>query len=363
MKLYKGKTKSILEGSVDAALLAVETYNKPNSKFKIENYILLMIIAWTRLFHAFFNKTIGDIFYYKNKVGTRYLYVDGEKKAWELNECIKHFKKLEKHTLISPSIEANLNFFIMMRNKIAHKYVEKREIESLLFGEFQSLLYNYETFLIDLFGEEYYLNEALSYSLQFSTIRGNEQITANKRALSKEMSDLKFAINKYRAKLSQEILDSQEYSIKVLLIPKISNTKVNDIAIEFYKPDKTTYEDVIHVLTKDKVQKVEAVNIDKFLPGIIVKKVNQSDSSLNFKVHEHTWLCKIFAIRPFQKNQQEYDPFNTKTKYCLYDEAHKNYIYTSKWINLVIKILNKMKKSELREYASNGAVLDITQYE
>ena len=59
MKLRKGKTKSILEGSIDAALLAVEVYNKPRTTFRSQAYIVLMIIAWTRLFHAYFNKTIG----------------------------------------------------------------------------------------------------------------------------------------------------------------------------------------------------------------------------------------------------------------------------------------------------------------
>jgi len=46
----KGKTKNILESSIDSALLAVEIYNKPRTLFKVENYIILMIIAWNRLF-------------------------------------------------------------------------------------------------------------------------------------------------------------------------------------------------------------------------------------------------------------------------------------------------------------------------
>ena len=77
MKLRKGKTKNILESSIDSALLAVEIYNKPRTPFKVENYISLMIIAWTRLFHAYFNNTIGDKFYYKK--GSRYKIVDGER--------------------------------------------------------------------------------------------------------------------------------------------------------------------------------------------------------------------------------------------------------------------------------------------
>ncbi|MFN0278715.1 MAG: DUF3644 domain-containing protein [Pyrinomonadaceae bacterium] len=67
MKLRQGKTKSILAESIDAALLAVEVYNKPRATFRTQCYISLMVIAWTRLFQAYFNKTIGDRYYYKDK--------------------------------------------------------------------------------------------------------------------------------------------------------------------------------------------------------------------------------------------------------------------------------------------------------
>ena len=52
--LRKGKTKNILESSISSAITAVETYNRPMAKFRTENYIMLMIVAWTKLFHAYF---------------------------------------------------------------------------------------------------------------------------------------------------------------------------------------------------------------------------------------------------------------------------------------------------------------------
>ena len=76
MKLRRGKTKNTLEGSIDAALLAVEVYNKPRTTFRSQAYIVLMIIAWTRLFHAYFNKTIGNRYYYKELNG-RYQLING----------------------------------------------------------------------------------------------------------------------------------------------------------------------------------------------------------------------------------------------------------------------------------------------
>ncbi len=186
--LRKGRTKSTLESSIDAALLAVEIYNKPRTAFRSEGYITLMIIAWTRLFHAYFNTTIGDRYYYKKK--GRYEIVDGERKAWELGTCIKKYGKL------AAPVEKNLQFVISLRNKIEHRHIDKREVDAIIFGECQALLYNYENLLIGKFGSSYALNEALVYSLQFSHLRTPKQEKANKSALSKDLADIVGYIDK-----------------------------------------------------------------------------------------------------------------------------------------------------------------------
>ena len=63
--LRQGKAKTILESSINSALTAVETYNRPKTNFRIENYIILMVIAWTKLFHAYFQATLGERYFYK----------------------------------------------------------------------------------------------------------------------------------------------------------------------------------------------------------------------------------------------------------------------------------------------------------
>ena len=73
--LRQGKAKTILDNSINSAITAVETYNRPRTKFRIENYIILMVIAWTKLFHAYFQTTIGERYFYKEKNG-RYKNID-----------------------------------------------------------------------------------------------------------------------------------------------------------------------------------------------------------------------------------------------------------------------------------------------
>ena len=209
VKLRKGKTKSILDASIDSALLAVEIYNKPRTTFRSEGFITMMIMAWTRIFHANFNATIGDKYFYKGKNG-HYETIDGERKAWELATCVKKYGELES------GVESNLIFFIKLRNKIEHRHIEKREVDTLIFGECQSLLFNYESLLIKLFGSTYSINEALVYSLQFSQIRTDQQEKSNRSALSKELAEIISFVGKYRNKLDYDTFNSQEYSIKLI---------------------------------------------------------------------------------------------------------------------------------------------------
>ena len=316
-------------------------------------------MAWTRLFHAHFYTTIGDKYFYKLPNG-RYDTVDGEKKGWQLNTCIKKYGKLDD------SVEENLKFFIKLRNKIEHRYIDKREVDSLIFGECQALLYNYENTLISLFGEGYSVNEALVYSLQFSQLRTDGQKKSNKTALSKDLKDIMGFVEKYRNNLSDDVFNSMEYSIKLIQIPKISNTNRADAAIEFVKwdsldkADKKSYEK-LSVIIKDKRIRVEGVNVHRFKPGEVVKEVN-SKSTTSLTQNLHTVLYKLFGIRPPNGSDE---PFETNTTYCLYDETHGDYVYQQSWIDLLVKFLQttKLTPAKLREKEHNGESLDIKKYD
>lgn len=342
--LRKGRTKQILDSSIDSALLAVEIYNKPRTPFRIENYISLMIISWTRLFHAYFNHTIGDIFYYKKKNSTRYERVDGERKSWELKTCINKYNSLDK------SVKANLEFFIKLRNKIEHRHISKEDIGLEIFGECQSLLYNYENILIKFFGEDCAINESLAFSLQFSRMRTIEQNLANKKILSKDIMEINKFIKKYRSGLKTHIFNSQEYSIKLIQIPRISNDSKKSIpAIEFVNwsnlsnEDKKKFEKMT-TLIKDKIIKTEVINPGKLKAGNIVEKISQDTSVKDFNHHDHKCLYFLFSIRPTAN--ENVDAFKTNIKYCHYDEVHTDYVYQEDWANLIIKIIKEGKLSK-----------------
>lgn len=359
MRLRKGRTKITLQAAIDAALLAVEVYNKPRTAFRSEAYIAMMIIAWTRLFHAYFNTTIGDRYYYRNKKNNRYEKIDGERKAWELSTCISEYGDL------SEPVKKNLEFFIKLRNKIEHRHIDKREVDVLIFGECQALLYNFEDMLVKLFGEQYALNESLVYSLQLSRLRTSEQKAASKEALSKDAKDIVSYVAQYKAALSDHVFQSQEYSIKLLQIPKVSNTDRSDLAVEFIRWDELSEEDKetvdkLTAIIKDKKFKVEVINAGKLKRDDVYNRVKEALPGTAFSRHTHTCLFHVLSIRPPTDAE---DPFDTNTDYCHYDEVHGDYLYREKWPELIIQLLQsgRVTVNQLHTAHRNGEKWDIDE--
>ena len=329
-KLRKGTAKYLLQNSIESVLTAVEIYNKPKTQFKVQSFIALMIIGWTKALHSYFHSE-GIKYYYKKKNG-KFEKIDGEYKSWEITKCVKEYGKFDE------SVKANILFFIALRNKVEHRDLTETDIDMITFGECQSFLYNYETFIMEEFGEEYSINESLAFALQFSTYNSLEQKKSQKRQLSKELLDIKQFIEKYKTTLSDEVFASQKYSIKFLIIPKISNTKRNDLSIDFVKEDSLTVDDYdkITAVIKDKKVIQEAVNTQRYKPKQVIEKLRKKlrmDNEVKFNAsYHHPKLCQYYRVKPPSKSD---NPFETKSEYCLYDDTHDDYVYTSEWIEFL----------------------------
>src|SRR4030042_1339965 len=151
--------KALIEKARETALLAVETYNRPTASFRSGAYVVLMIIAWTSLFHAMFlRKGIKPC--YRRPGSRRYDRIDGEPRRWELKECLQQHYKAN-----NPAARRNLEFFIGLRNTIEHHSLA--QIDPEVFGECQSMLLNFESLLVSEFGDRYAIRGGLTFALAF----------------------------------------------------------------------------------------------------------------------------------------------------------------------------------------------------
>ena len=230
-----------VEKARDSALLAVETYNRPGTRFRSGGYIVLMCVAWTALFHAVFFKRGAKPFYRKKSNRRHFEVVDGDKKAWELSQCLAAFWGLQ-----NPPVRTNLEFFARLRNKIEHRSMPGIDID--IFGECQALLFNFEDLLIGEFGEKYALNESLSLALQFSCSRNGNQQTAIRKLHKGLAKDVVSYITAFRSSLSTEQLQDMQFSYKVFLFPKPANREAGaDLAVEFVRYDPNDPEEMARI--------------------------------------------------------------------------------------------------------------------
>src|SRR5258708_12822073 len=101
--------------SREAALCAVRVFNDPHVSFKSETFIVLMIIAWTYLLHAYYRGRKIDYRYFKS--GPKRRIFEKTKyqafKYWELERCLN-----DAYCPIDWDTANNLRFLITLRHKI-----------------------------------------------------------------------------------------------------------------------------------------------------------------------------------------------------------------------------------------------------
>ena len=343
MSVKKKAVRESLEKARESSLLAVEIYNKPAIKFKSGAYIVLMIIAWSALFHAyFFNKNIKP---FRRKGNGRFDKRDGDYLYWELGESIKEYFKDKQDP-----VRANLELFIPLRNKIEHKVMP--EIDSNLFGECQALLLNFDSYIESFFGEKYCIRESLSFSLQLFPSLG---IGPVKNLKSRDVAEVISFIEKYRSSTANSIISDPKYSFRAFLIQVANHPSKDALAIQFVNFDKLTIEqkdELSRFVAMIKYKEIPVVNSELLTAGKVVeivqerlgnplvyRKVNKKAKEIEkFNMSTHTHFWKKFKVRPSKKEKDSIEP---DRRYCIYDKAHDDFLYTKEWIDFLVEKMNE----------------------
>jgi len=319
-----------LEKTKAAATAAVEVYNRPGPRFRTAQYIVLIVMAWTALFHAIFFRRGRRPWFRKRTEAVRYVHVDGEPKHWDLAECVKQYF-LDKN----PPERRNLEFLVGLRNKIEHRHLP--ELDAALYGECQAALMNLEELLVAEFGARYGLSEDLAVSLQFSTAVPAQKRAALKKLAASASKGVRDYVEKFRGGLPPEVLNSTKYSFSVYLVPKVANrASAADVAVEFIRYDETKPEEMerlgkLTALIKEKERLIPVANLDLLKPGEVVAELRRRvPFPVNHHVHQLAW--RKHRVRPASKSPT---PEATRPEYCVYDRVHRDYVYTRGWVELL----------------------------
>ena len=162
--------------SREAALSAIRTFNDPQVQFKSETFIVLMVIAWTYLLHAYYRSKGIEYRYFQQGPKRRKFDTTkhGAFKFWELERCLD-----EKRSPIDKDTANNLRFLIGLRHEIEHQMT--RSLDAWLSGRYQACALNYNHYVKKLFGQRCGLDRHLTLCIQFVELT-EEQLAGDRKS-------------------------------------------------------------------------------------------------------------------------------------------------------------------------------------
>jgi hypothetical protein len=217
-------------------------------------------------------------------------------------------------------------------------------------GKCQSLIMNYESTRVRVFGEREGLANLLRFPVFLTTLR-DDAVSALKQTYKKLPKGLTRYIETYDAALGEEIRGDHRYDFRVLLIQQTAPKSQADVAMRFVRLDQLPRRqrdelEVVETIVREK--KVPVEHLDKFRPKEVVARV-QSELGYRFTSNDHTLAWKHYAVRPPRGSRH---PERTDARYCIWDRAHNDYLYLEAWIQLLVRDLKKEKTH--REVLGHG---------
>jgi len=199
----------LLTKSREAALSAVQLFNNPLIQFKSEAFIVLMVIGWTYLLHAYCRKRNIEYRYFDQKAKRRVFHKtsSGAHKHWELQRCLN-----DPSCPIDTDTANNLRFLINLRHEIEHQMT--MELDSYLSGRYQACALNFNAYIKKLCGDEWGIDRHLMYALQFTEL-------SHAQASSIKITDhvparLTAFIAEFDGQMTHEEFNSERFSYRLL---------------------------------------------------------------------------------------------------------------------------------------------------
>jgi len=276
-RVYSFK-QELLAKSQEAALSAVQIFNNPLIQFKSESFIVLIIIAWTYLLHAYYRSKKIEYRYYRQ--GNKRRRFDrtkrGAYKYWELERCIN-----DDATPLDKMTAKNLIFLIGLRNEIEHQMTVA--LDNYLSGRYQACCLNYNHYIKTLFGDAHGIDKHLTYSLQF--IELSHEQAAGISVKETVPNRLLAYIADFDAGLTNEEFNSPQYSFRLLFKRQVVGKPGQaDKVVEFIDSKS----ELAQTIDKEYWVKKE-VERKKFLPGEIVSLM-EKEGYPRFSMQKHTDL-------------------------------------------------------------------------
>lgn len=269
---------NMLDKSEEAFLMAIEVYNKPTIKYRLEGFAFFICNAWELLLKA---KMLSD--------GKNIYYSDKPNRTISLSNCVNSIFTNDKDP-----IRKNLEILIGLRNTTTH-YVIK-EMDTIYLPFMQSNVLNYSQKLFDYFKRD--ITEKINSS--FMTLVVNNEEISDEKILSNYGNNIFDRYMKVKKETQKIISDNsnEKLAIKIDLNVKIVKDK-NDAQTTFRIAKDG--EESIRIIKELKDTNLTHCFNQKRVREMVVENLKRKGIEIKFTQYDLQLICNKFDLKSNEK--------------------------------------------------------------
>lgn len=315
----KTLVEHLVNKSRESFLLAIEIFNKPTIKYRIEGFSFFICNAWELLLKAQLIQKFGEKSIY---------YPESPDRSFSLEKCVKTVFTNDKDPL-----RINLELIIELRNTAAHFIT--REDEQIYIPLFQASVLNYAEKYSLFFGEkitDYIDSNFLTIALSHDKLEDHE-------LLDRYGLDIFENFTKRRNAIHELITNNQNDKLAIGIDYRVSITKKKEESDVSIKIDPTS--ELTGIIIRD------IKDVNTHYPYNLKRAMEEINRRLkldgiSFFVNQHS--C-ITIVRHFELENQD--------KYCYHLTMDKSprKIYSTAFVDFIVSEIKKNNKiyNDIRE--------------
>ena len=270
---------NLLDKSEEAFLMAIEVYNKPTIKYRLEGFAFFICNAWELLLKA---KMLRD--------GESIYYSDKPNRTISISNCVSHVFTNDKDP-----VRKNLEIIIGLRNTSTHFII--KEMDSIYLPFMQSNVLNYSQKLFDFFERD--ITEKINSS--FMTLVINNESISEEQILSRYGDNILAKYNKIKAETDQIISENANEKLAIKIDLNVKIVKDKDEAKTTFRIAKDG-EVPVRIIKELKDTNLTHCYNQKRIREIVVENLKRKGIMIKFNQYELGLLCDKFDL----KNNEKY---------------------------------------------------------
>lgn len=269
---------SFLDKSEEAFLMAIEIYNKPTIKYRLEGFAFFICNAWELLLKAKMLKN-GESIYYPDKPN----------RTISLSNCVSHIFTNDKDP-----VRKNLEIIISLRNTSTHFVI--KEMDSIYLPFMQANVLNYSQKLFDFFERD--ITEKINSS--FMTLVINNESISDEEILSRYGDNILTRYNKVKNETEQIITENSNEKLAIQIDLNVKIVKDKDESKTTFRIAKDG-EEPVRIIKEIKDTNLTHCYKQKRIREIVEDNLKRKGINIKINQYDLGLLCDKFDLKGNEK--------------------------------------------------------------